>query len=260
MKMVLALALFFSKSQIKQKATLLLLLLNVFIFIVALSVGDIDIGKKYKLFEDLLLSGQMFTLLIASLLYSFEFIQKEKYSGIHILPLSTSMTRNQYMSAVFLSHFYLISMIVFMLIAFDIVVLLLVEGDVIYRFLWQVVLYGMSSLLVAFFVILFSRFVSVMNSMIYAIVLYALGNALDELYIYAYYLKDDVLFQKISTVLMYIIPNMYRFDQIGSVVNRSFVSTYQLYIFPTVYFVTLAWIVYIITALKFKNKALKVGD
>lgn len=260
MKKIIALTQFYSKSLLKQKATQLMVLLTVLFIGVSFLVSDINIATRFKLFEDVLLTSQMLLLHMSALFYTFEFLQNERLGGLYVLPLSTSMSRFQYLISVFLMIKMVLVMFLGVLLIVDSAVLYLLEGTIRFEVLWQLFLYFLSAQLLAFLIVMFSQYVSIMNSMIYALTLYFMGNALDELYYYAYTWKNNVLLQNIYDVLIYVVPNFSIFDKQGLVVNNSVYDTSEMYFEPLLYIIISVVIVFNIALYKFKRKALRLGE
>jgi len=260
MKQVIALAIFFFKSFVKLKSTYILVFVALFSLILSFFLSDIDIGKQYKLFEDFFLTTQMFILHVAAFFYGYEYIQKERISGVFILPLATGLSRRSYLLSVILGQLFVLGSIFSALILIDSVALILLEGSVTFSLLWQLTLYFLSSLIIIMLIILFSQFVSSMNSMIYALIFFVVGNSLDELYVYAYYVSKNSVLQLVSDISVYIIPNFSIFDKQGIVVNRSDVDSFYLYGEPLIYLVLAVSILFFITNLKLSNRVLKVGE
>lgn len=260
-KKIFALASFFAKSLFKQKATTLFVVLALVMFAIALAVSDIDIARRFKLLEDVLLTSQMFLLHIAGLFYGFELLQKDKNGGIFVLPLSTALRRSCYMASLFLA---LSIMVLWLFLAFflvDALLLYAIEGELAMLVLWQLFLFALSAVLLAFLALLFSQFVSIMNATIYAVSLFLLGSGLDELYLYAHgVLKEPGLLKPLSEILFYILPNFSLFDLQGIVVNRASFDSWRLFLFPPLYFVALVGVLFVITVIKYNKRVLKVGE
>jgi hypothetical protein len=257
---ILLLAHFFMKSLLKQKATIVMSLLTTLFLSIAWLLSDMNIGAVFKLFEDVLLTSEMFLLHLSAIFYAYEFLQKERIGGVFVLPLATGMKRSHYLLAVLLGQWSMLLLFAMILLILDTLVLFMVEGTFVWMVLWQLILYVLSSMMVSLLIILFSQFVSIMNAVIYSMTLYFLGNALDELYLYAYFIHIDPLLQKVYHILEFLIPNFALFDKQGIIVNRSVESTSVTILEPTVYFLIATTIIFLITNWKFSRKALKVGE
>ena len=259
LKTIQALATFFIRSLLKQKTSYVLVILVVLMLILAFLASDIDIGKTYKLFEDLLLSSQMFVLHLMAIFYSFEFLQKERLNGLFILPLSTSLSRSAYLVSVFLSQLELIGLLGAIFIGLDILALWVVEGTVVWMVIFQIVLYILSAILLSFLIMMLSQYVSIMNSMIYAVTFLIIGGGLDELYVYVFYLHPELGLETITKLLYYGFINFSLFDIQSIVVNRSVFEINKL-IEPIIYFFILTIIIFSLANMKFSKRVLKTGE
>ncbi len=260
MRKVISLVKFFSKSLLKERATILFILLAVIMIIIALSLSDIDIARKYKLLEDVLLTSQMFLLHIAALFYTFDFLQKEKSLGLFVLPLSTGLSRKKYLFSIFLTISFMIITIFFAFFVIDAILLFILEKSFVYLFLWQLFLYALSSMLLAFLIIAFSNFVSIMNSVIYSVALFFIGNGVDEFYIYAKYIKKDIFLTKVANVFYYVIPNFSIFDKQAKVVNRALIENSTFFYYPIIYFLIISILIFFITYIKYQKRVLRFGE
>ncbi|WP_200762664.1 hypothetical protein [Nitrosophilus alvini] len=260
MKKIFSLTSFFSKSLLKEKATILFVLLAVIMIVIALGISDIDIARKYKLLEDVLLTSQMFLIHIAALFYTFDFLQKEKALGLFVLPLSTGLSRQRYLFSVFLTLLLMIFTIFVSFFLIDAVLLWVLEGAFAYEVLWQLFLYTLSAVILSFSIVMFSNFVSLMNSVIYSVALFFVGNGLDEFYVYAHYIKKSPFLEKISEILYFTVPNFSLFDKQGIVVNRALIDAKEFFLYPTVYFVILSLLFFVIALLKYQKRVLRFGE
>ena len=259
LKIIQALAHFFIRSLLKQKSSFVLVILVVLMLVLAYLASDINIGKTYKLFEDLLLSSQMFVLHIMALFYSFEFLQKERLNGLFILPLSTSLSRSSYLMSVFLAQLELIGLLGALFIGIDFLALWLVEGSVAWLVILQIFLYILSAILLSFLILMLSQYVSIMNSMIYAVTLFIIGGGLDELYVYVFYLHPELGLETMTKVLYYGFINFSLFDIQSVVVNRSLFELNKI-IEPLIYFIILTLIIFSLANMKFSKRVLKTGE
>ncbi len=260
MKKVFNLVSFFSKSLLKEKATILFVLLAIIMIVIALSLSDIDIARKYKLLEDVLLTSQMFLLHIAALFYTFDFLQKERSLGLFVLPLSTGLSRQKYLISVFFTIFFMIATIFISFFIIDTLLLYILEKSFAYGVLWQLFLYTLSSIILGFFIIMFSNFVSLMNSLIYSVALFFIGNGLDEFYIYAHYIKKEIFLKTISELLYFLFPNFSIFDKQAIVVNRAFIEKSEFFAYPLLYFFIVSFIIFTISLLKYQKRVLRFGE
>lgn len=259
LKIIQALAQFFMRSLLNQKTSYLLVILVLLMLVLAFLASDINIGKSHKLFEDLLLSSQMFVLHIMAFFYSFEFLQKERLNGLFILPLSTSLSRCSYLFSVFLAQLELIGLLGMLFIGIDILALWLVEGSIAWMVVLQVALYILSAMLLSFLIIMLSQYVSIMNSMIYAVTLFIIGGGLDELYVYVFYMHPELGLETMTKVLYYGFINFSFFDIQSVVVNRSVFESSRV-IEPFIYFFIVTVIMFSLANMKFAKRVLKTGE
>lgn len=254
-----ALTWFFMRSLLKQKASYVLVILVVLVIVLAYAASDINIGKTYKLFEDLLLGSQMFVLHVMALFYAFEFLQKERLNGLFILPLSTALSRRAYLMAVFGAQAKLIVLLGTLFMVIDAFSLWLVEGEIVGMVLVQVALYMLSAMLLGFLVLMFSQYVSIMNSMIYGVTFFVIGGGLDELYIYVFEMHPELNLQTLTLIIYYGFVNFSLFDIQSVVVNRSVFESYRI-IEPLIYMVIMSKIVFFLALFKFQKRVLKTGE
>ena len=261
MKKIFSLASFYVRSLLKQKATNIFVILALAIIALAFALSDINIGSRYKLFEDLLLGSQMLFLHIAALFYMFDFLQKERSMGLFILPLSTGLKRSSYLLAQFLVLALLIALLFIIFMSIDALMLYIFEGVLRLAFLWQLFLYALSAMLLGFLVILFSQFVSIMNAMIYSVLFFFVGSGLDELFWYSEHFSSFSQTQKLIVELLYHgLLNFSLFDIQSKVVNGFELDRVRDIIYPFVYALCIAVVLYLISLWKFKNRVLKIGE
>lgn len=260
MRKILSIVKFFSKSLFKEKATVLFIILAILMLVIALGISDIDIARKYKLLEDVLLTSQMFLLHIAAIFYTFEFLQKERSLGLFVLPLSTGFNRKSYLTAVFLTIAFMVFSIFVSFFIIDTALLYILEKTFVFEVLWQLFLYALSSIILSFLIIMFSNFVSLMNSLIYSVALFFIGNGLDEFYIYSHYVKEDSFLKVISNILYYIFPNFSIFDKQSIVVNRGYIEISEFFGYPIIYTVLISLIIFSISCLKYQKRVLRFGE
>jgi hypothetical protein len=254
---ILALTLFITSSLFKERANYLLLFFAALSSLLTLSISSVDIAMRFKLFEDLLLSSQNALLIVASLFYTFTLLQKERDMGLFIITLSSGVSRFEYEVAIFKSIGSTLFALFLIFFAFDVVLLFGVEGELRWSILLQLLLYSCGSMMLGFTIIAFSRFVSVMNASLYGVILYIIGNALDELLVYATK-SGDIVFAFIADVLYIVLPNYSLFDIQSLVVNHADIDGMMVAkVFG--YFVLYSWFLLFVSFMRFKNKALKVG-
>lgn len=255
---ILALTLFITHSLFKERANYLLLFFAVLSAVIALSISHVDIALRFKLFEDLLLSSQNALIVIASLFYTFTLLQKERDMGLFIIPLALGVSRFEYEIALFKSIAFTIFALFAVFFAFDVVLLYGIEGEIRWAVLLQLFLYSLGSILLGFSIITISRFVSVMNASLYGVILYIIGNALDELIVYATK-TTDTWFIALSEMLFVVLPNYSLFDIQSLVVNHALLDGWMV-LKVIGYFLLYSYFLVFVSFMRFRQKALKVGD
>ena len=256
-KRIVALTLFITSSLFKERANYLLLFFAGLSALLALSISHVDIALRFKLFEDLLLSSQNALLVIASLFYTFTLLQKERDMGLFIMPLSSGVSRFEYEIALFKSIALTLFVLFAVFFAFDLVLLLGIEGEIRWAVLLQLLLYSCGATMLGFTIITLSRFVSVMNASLYGVILYMIGNALDELLLFASKNGGDV-FVSLANFLYVALPNYSLFDIQSLVVNHADIDG-MMVAKVLGYFVFYSYFLVLVSFMRFKNKALKVG-
>ena len=247
-------------SLLKLKATQLFAVLSVAILVLSWSVSDINIASKYKLFEDILLTSQMFMLHTAALFYTFEYLQKERFGGIMIVPFSTGIHRSEYIFSIMAALATLLFFLGTIFLLIDTMFLWVIEVDVNYMVLWQLFLYLISAILLSAFILLFSQFVSTMNAVIYALTIFIIGNALDEVYYYSLYMQDQDSVKNMALFLFYAFPNFSIFDLQAIVVNRVEFDLFEVFARPIIHSSILYVMVSSLMLWKFNTRVLRVGE
>ena len=257
---ILVIRSFLSRSLLKQKSTLLFIIISLALLVTTYLISDVNIAARYKLFEDVLLSSQMFILHMAAFFYAFDYLQKERIGGIFILPFSTGISRLTYYMGVWLALVSVVALLTLIFIGIDIGFLFLVEGAFVGEILWQIVLYFISSVILLSLVLMFSQYVSIMNAMVYSSIFFMVGNALDEIYYYAYVIKEDATLEKMASVMYYFLPNFSYFDFQTRVVSRIDLCVSVFYLQPLIYGSLIVAIILGIGYFKFSKRVLKVGE
>lgn len=256
-KNIAALSLFFAHSLLKEKANFLLLFFALLSAAVSTALSGTDIAVKHKLFEDLLLTTQSSLLLIAGLFYAYTLLQKEKTKGLYVLPLASGVTRFAYQAALFKAPNITTFMLFLLFVLCDSVILYLTEGEIKSTLLLQLFLYYLAASFLISLTVFLSRFVSVMNASLYSVIFFVIGNALDELLIYAKTLNDATLLF-VSKILYVALPNFSLFDYQSAIVNGARLDYSDIAI-SIVYFMTYVLALGLGAYVKFRHKALNVG-
>lgn len=260
MSKIVTLSFLIAKSLYKEKASYLFGVLAGVIMLLSLALGGTRIGEKYKLFEDILLTSQGYFFIVAALFYGFLQLSRDRSLGLFVLPLGNGMSRDAYLLSQMFASVWMMTVLFILFFLLDTVMIFFVEGSVYPGLLWQLFLYFLSAQLVAFFVMTLALYVSLTNAALYALVLFFIGNALDELFVYANFIAPDPLFGKAAWMLYYLFPNFSLFDLQGVVVNRRSVELWSGVMLPLFYFVIWAGICFLASLSRFQKKALTLGD
>ena len=177
MSKIVTLSLLWAKSLFKEKSTYLFGVMAAVIILLSIALSGTEIGRKYKLFEDILLTSQGYFFILAALFYAFFQESRDRNLGLFVLPVANGMSRNEYLMAKMLSLAWVILSLFVMFILLDTVALAVVEGAVEFLLLWQLFLYTLSALLVAYMIVSLSQYVSLTNALLYSITLFLIGHA-----------------------------------------------------------------------------------
>lgn len=251
---------FYAKSLFKHRATLLFLLLAALMLIVAFLLSDVNIAVRHKLFEDVLLSSQMFLLHLAAVFYAFDLFSRDRVQGLFVLPLASGVKRELYAISLMGTVIFMVAWLLLLFLGIDSLMLFLLEGTVPAIILWQLMLYLFSAVLLIVLIYCMSQLVAVMNAVIYGLMFFMIGSGLDELYLFAQKMQEDVSVQILAKFLYYVLPNFSHFDIQSLAVNRTFTEWYTVYLFPVLYFVGYTGVLMAIALHQYRKKALSVGN
>lgn len=251
MNKVISLTLFYCKILIKNRATPLFGTIALASLVIAYFLSNVNIVIRFKLFEDILLTSQAYLLILCALFYTFELLTRDKISGFFILPLSLGVERNEYLLTLFIAPLGILFFLFLAFLGVDFLFLYFIEGEVHLGILYQLYLFFLEAALFSMIMTLFAQYVSIMNSATYALLLYLIGNGLDEL---KHLFGDNIAI----TTLYYLFPNFSFFDMQSLVVNRLPLVSAS-YIFPTLYFIAYTSLIYGIAYAKYKKKVLDVA-
>ncbi|MDR1450818.1 MAG: hypothetical protein LBI57_00575 [Helicobacteraceae bacterium] len=226
------------------------------LFMLALSLAaafilsSANIGQDNKLFWDLLLIFEALWMHALTLLWAYELCKEEELLFLARLPLSTSLKRSAYERGRFLA----------LLAAFLPIVVLVAVLDAIVAsplVVWQSLLYSLSALLGGFMVLAFSRLVSSVSALLFSTAFLALGNGLDELYLYATMQKDSgAVLKAASEILFVAAPNFSFFDHQGEAVAGVWDSVFSFWALPPLYFALLSGALFALAVWRFNQKAI----
>jgi Cu-processing system permease protein len=238
----------------RQRITPFMLTLGLIFIALGLLMSSVDIGVRYRLFENILTSAQAFLLQMIAWLYTFEMIRKEQSLSLFVLPLSTSVSRYSYYSGRFIGVALMLAVFSLFFFIIDIFLLRWIEQQWVFQPLIQLCLFFFSALLSMAILYFFSSFVSAINAVIYSIMFWFIGHGLDELLIFA---QTKLAPSVASTVqgLYYILPNFSFFDISSMAINRLPIST-ESWLFPILYSLGYSFILLALCNLIYQKKPL----
>lgn len=97
MSKIVTLSFLLAKSLYREKASYLFAVIAGMIMFIALGLSGTNIGAKYKLFEDILLTSQGYLFIIAALFYAFSQVSRDRNLGVFVLPLANGVKRYEYL-------------------------------------------------------------------------------------------------------------------------------------------------------------------
>ena len=242
------------KLLLKQKITTSVILMTLIFYFILFFISDINIGKRFKLFEDVMLTFEAFVLVFSSFIYSYELKTKHK-EGIFVIPISFGISRKKFYISNYMAIFYILLFFSVVFIVLNTVILLIV-GDDNFMVLWQVVLYFFEAMIISALLLSLSEFLPLFNSAVYTIFIFLIGNGVDEFYIYFHYFKNDNFLHYLSTIFYYLFINFSIFDKHSMIVNHSNWTFFEVVLFPIFYFCVLYLVLTIIGVNRYKNKIL----
>ena len=260
MSKIVTLSLLQSRSLFKEKATYLFGVMASVIIVLSLGLSSAEIGAKHKLFEDILLTSQGYFFLLAALFYAFTQSSRDRNLGLFVLPVANGMKRREYLVAQMLSLGWIISLLALLFLSLDLIALAVVEGRVDPLLLWQVFLYALSSLLVAYMVMAFGQYVSLTNALLYSVAFFVIGHGLDELYIYTKFVAETAYLTDVMPLLYYLLPNFSLFDRQSTIVNRQALDVWGDVLLPLLYFSVWTLMLFLAALVKFQKKGLTIGN
>ena len=246
-KKIITLTGLFFKIAIKQKTTPLFFIVAILSIAISSSISGIDIGDKAdRLFIDITIFIQSSILTLIAIFFSLNYLEKERSGGIFIIPLSSGVNRKLYFISLILSQITILFTIFAIFFGVDVIYISLFQIDSI--LIYQLFLSFLSSIVLATLMIMIGEYTTPLKGLVYTIIIYFIGNGLDELYLYSYQLKSDEVLQILYEILSKIVPNFYIFGET------------KISIYPFFHTVTQILILSILGYLKFKNRVLKVEN
>jgi len=247
MSKIVSTSIFFTKLFIKERTFGLFATLSILTILISIGLTGIDIGdKEGRLFRDATLSIQSFTLHTVAIFTTLLYLEKERRGGVFIFPLSSGLSRDSYFFSLFISRFLIVSLISLFFLVSNTIYIYIFQMDISLNL--NLLLLATSSILTSLLFLTVAQYTTSFRAMIYTLILFFLGNGLDELYIYSYKLKIDVQLQYLYNIVSKFIPNFYIFDKDTiSLLNIAHISIQFT-------------IIYIIGLLKFRSRVLRVEN
>jgi len=237
----------FFKIYIKQKAIPLFIILAILSVMISSAISGIDIGDKSgRLFLDVTIFLQSSILTIMAIFFPLNYLERESKNGVFIIPFSAGVNRKVYFSSVLISQIFTLLTLFSFFLFVDLIYIFIFKIDEILIF--QLLLSFLSATILISLIISIGQYTSSLKALIYSLIIYFIGNGLDELYIYSFQLHPDEVLQNLYLILSKIVPNFYIFDSDKISVYPIFHSFIQISIFS------------ILGYLKFSKKVLKVEN
>ncbi|MBT5230856.1 MAG: hypothetical protein HOM11_11355 [Methylococcales bacterium] len=242
------------KALLRQRLTAFFLTLTAIFIGFGLLMSTVDIGVRFRLFENLLLGMQTFLLHIAGWLYLFEMVRKEQSLGLFVLPLTTTIKRSHYFIGRFLGVVWLMLLLLAFFAIIDSLLMLIISGSVNIGLLQQLYLLSLSALLSMATLYFLTTLVSPVNAIIYSVIIWFIGNGLDELLLFAEK-KLTATSTELIRGLYYLWPNFSFFDKTELVANEIGLSWQQI-AFPSIYSLLYSSLLLWAATLIYQRKAL----
>jgi hypothetical protein len=235
---------FFLQIAFREKLFFLFVSLSLISTLLALSISGIDIGEEQRLFSSVTVALQGFLLNIFAVFYSLHFLGKEKRGGLFIVPLSIGVSRNFYFLSLLISISLLLLFQTLLFIVPNLIAILLLGFS--FELITHTLLLSLSASLLATLILVLAQYSSTIKATIYSIIIFFIGNGLDELYFYAYKLEPDRNLQLLFEIVSLVVPNFYLFEEF------KIEALFHFLIFST--------FLYILGSLKFRSRVLRVEE
>ena len=245
-------------SLLRNRLTTFLISLMVMFTLLCVVISTVDAGVRFRLFENLMLSGQALLLYGFAWLYSFEILRREQSDLLFMLPLSTGIARSDYLIGRFLGLSLVIMILGGCFVLLDAILMFWLEGAFIWQPLMQIVITTFGAILAAAIVFCFGVITSAFSAVIYSLLFWLIGHGLDELYLFAEQ-QMSVVAQSITKLFYYLLPNFSLTDLSTTALNR-LPSTSWDWIFPMIYSLGYSAILLLIASSLYRRKALVGND
>lgn len=245
-------------SLLRNRLTAFLLSLMLLFTLLCLVISTVDAGIRFRLFENLMLSGQTLLLYGFAWLYSFEVLRREQSELLFMLPLSTGISRTSYLVGRFMGLALVILALGICFILLDTILIFWLEKTFVWQLLIQILITTFGAILAAAIVFCFGVFTPAFSAVIYSLLFWLIGHGLDELYLFAE--QQMSAFAQTSTkVFYYLLPNFSLTDLSTVALNRM-PSTSWDWIFPIVYSLGYSALLLTIASIIYQRKALVGND
>lgn len=244
---IISLTTLFFKASIKTKTVILFFIVAILSIAISSSLSGINMGDgNNRLFVDSTIFIQSSILTVVAIFFALNYMEREKRGGIFIIPLSSGISRKIYFLSIIISQASILITIFLTFLIINFLYIFIFEID--FLIIYKLILNLLSSIILSTLLITIAQYVNSFKAVIYTILIYFIGNGLDELYIYSFQLKPDETLQIIYQIISNIIPNFYIFDNDN-------ISIYSIY-----HFLTQILILSILGYIKFKTRVLKVEN
>ncbi len=245
-------------SLLRQRLTPLLAGFGLLCVAVALLMSTIDIGVRFRLFENLLLSAEVLLLHALALLYAFELLRRDQADMLYVLPLATALGRGRYLAGRYLGVVAALGLFVLLCVVLDLGLSLATEGAWRPLLAGQAALFGLSAALLAALVFAFAQLSSPLGAVLYAVALWLIGNGLDELYIYLQQ-EGGAAALALGRGLYYLLPDFSFFDLTSRVINRDPIAAAD-WLFAVAYGLGYSALALLFAARRFRRRVLAGGE
>lgn len=245
-------------SLFRNRLTTFLISLMVLFTLLCLVISTVDAGVRFRLFENLMLSGQTLLLYGFAWLYSFEVLRREQSDLLFMLPLSTGVSRSDYLIGRFSGLALVILCLGICFVLLDTGLIVWLEGDFIWQPLMQIVITIFGAVLAASLVFCYGVFTPAFSAVMYSLLFWLIGHGLDELYLFAEQ-KMSVVAQAVTKFLYYLLPNFSLTDLSTTALNR-LPSTGWDWLFPIFYSLGYSALLLAVASTIYRRKAMVGND
>lgn len=238
----------------RQKITTFLLIIIGLSIALGLLMSTVDIGIRFRLFENILISTQIMVIHGLAWIYAFEVMRRETYCGLFVLPLSTSLKRHHYILGKFIGINMIIGLFCLLMVFLDFTLLSIIEHQFRLPILWQIILSFFSAFMTVSLFYFFSTITSAVQALLYTISCWFIGHGLDELYLFVTQNALETI-KPLIYALYLIFPNFSFFDMTSEVLATQTLNQQQVF-FPVIYSLGYSSLLLFFTARNFKQKSL----